>query len=112
MAESEGSPRQVDVSAAQRGRSAEPGLLPLLPDGLQLGDSFEILPPARGALQTDERVEGHAQAVGAENVDGLGFLLEILVAPAAGDFAQKVERAERGRASVEPNREPSRRHHQ
>jgi len=70
--ESEGSPRQVDVSAAQRGRSAEPGLLSLLPDGLQLGDRFEVLPAPGGALQADQGVESHAQAVDPEHVNGLG----------------------------------------
>src|ERR1035437_8335977 len=46
--------------AAQRGRSAEPGLLPLLPDRLQLGDRLEVLPAPSGALQAGQGVKGHA----------------------------------------------------
>ena len=91
MPESEGSPRQVDVSAAQRGRLAEPGLLSLLPDCLQLGDRLEVLPAPGGALQADQGVKGHAQAVDAEHVDGFGVFLEVFVPSAPEHLTQEVE---------------------
>ena len=68
----------------------------LLPDGLQLGDGLEILPPSGGALQPDEGVEGHAQAVDAEDVDARINHVEVecesrTVVPRRGDASNDDE---------------------
>ena len=77
--------------------SAESGRLKFLANDFQLGDGLEVLPPAGGTLEPDQRVQGDAEAVDAEDANGLCFLLEILVTPAPGHFSEEVERAERGR---------------
>ena len=75
----------------------------LFPEGLELGDRFEILGPARGALHLDELVEFEAAAAHAEHLELAAVWQQGLVASAARDLTEHVQLAPgRSKGEVQP----------
>jgi hypothetical protein len=94
------SPR--DDSCAADGRIHPPAgvherdsLLPgALGDQLELGNHFDILRPADGALVGDERLQTQAEATGAEQLYADTLVLQILEPPTSDDFTEEVDRTD------------------